>query len=169
MLAAISTIFALATLHATGEAEELTPPPCNEDAMIVFDASGSMAGNVDQGIATIRPRIDEARHALSFCGLPHITRYRRVGLITYGPGAYNQCNVQLNLGPTVGAAERIMREVNALIPGGRTPLTSAVDKPPLRSNTAQSRGLSLSSPTARRPAAGPPANSAGGCTPPPRN
>ena len=46
MLAAISTIVALATLHATVGAEELTPPPCNEDAMIVFDASGSMAGNV---------------------------------------------------------------------------------------------------------------------------
>ncbi|MFZ2018173.1 MAG: hypothetical protein WAU90_05800, partial [Methyloceanibacter sp.] len=27
--------------------------PCTQDAMIVFDASGSMAGNVDQGIATI--------------------------------------------------------------------------------------------------------------------
>ena len=70
VLAAISTIFALATLHAAGEAEEPTPPPCNEDAMIVFDASGSMAGNVDQGIATIKPRIDEARHALSSV-LPH--------------------------------------------------------------------------------------------------
>jgi Ca-activated chloride channel homolog len=111
---------------APSRAAELMPPPCNEDAMIVFDASGSMAGNVDQGIATIRPRIDEARRALS-SALPHITRYRRVGLITYGPGAYNQCNTQLNLGPTVGAAERIMQEVNALIPGGRTPLTSAVD------------------------------------------
>src|SRR5687768_13619454 len=115
VLAAISTIvFSLATPHAMGRAEELSPPPCNEDAMIVFDASGSMAGNVDQGIATIKPRIDEARHALSSV-LPHITRYRRVGLITYGPGAYNQCNVEFNLGPTVGAAERIMREVNALI------------------------------------------------------
>jgi Ca-activated chloride channel homolog len=126
--AAISiAIVAFATLHTSGKAAEIIPPPCNEDAMIVFDASGSMAGNVDQGIATIRPRIDEARHALSSV-LPLITRYRRVGLITYGPGAYNQCNVELNLGPTVGAAERIMREVNALIPGGRTPLTSAVDK-----------------------------------------
>ena len=33
--------------------------------MIVFDASGSMAGNVNQGIATIIPRIDEGREALS--------------------------------------------------------------------------------------------------------
>jgi hypothetical protein len=29
--------------------------------MIVFDASGSMAGNVGQGIGTTIPRIDEVR------------------------------------------------------------------------------------------------------------
>jgi len=46
-------------------AADATTSPCSEDAMIVFDASGSMAGNVSQGIATIKPRIDEARHALA--------------------------------------------------------------------------------------------------------
>ena len=117
VLAAISTIVALATLHTSVRAAELIPPPCNEDAMIVFDASGSMAGNVDQGIATISPRIDEARRALS-SALPMITRHRRVGLITYGPGAYNQCNVQLNLSPTVGAAEQSCGRSTHLIPGG---------------------------------------------------
>jgi Ca-activated chloride channel family protein len=95
--------------------------------MIVFDASGSMAGNVSQGIATIKPRIDEARHALAAV-LPRVTRLRRVGLITYGPGAYNQCNVQLKFEPTPNAAERIMREVDALTAAGRTPLTSAVEE-----------------------------------------
>ena len=40
-------------------------PPCVEDAMIVFDASGSMGGNLDQGIATLKPRIDEVRSALA--------------------------------------------------------------------------------------------------------
>ena len=124
---ALAAVLIGAACGGASQAAEVTPPPCNEDAMIVFDASGSMAGNVDQGIATIRPRIDEARRALSSV-LPHITRYRRVGLITYGPGAYNQCNVQLNLGPTAGAGALIMREVNALVPGGRTPLTTAVDK-----------------------------------------
>lgn len=124
---ALAAVLIGAACGGASQAAEVTPPPCNEDAMIVFDASGSMAGNVDQGIATIRPRIDEARRALSSV-LPHITRYRRVGLITYGPGAYNQCNVQLNLGPTASAGALIMREVNALVPGGRTPLTTAVDK-----------------------------------------
>ena len=56
------------------------------------------------------------------------TRLRRVGLVTYGPGAYNQCNVQLKFEPTPNAAERIMREVDALTPAGRTPLTSAVEE-----------------------------------------
>jgi Ca-activated chloride channel family protein len=99
--------------------------PCTEDAMIVFDASGSMAGNVDQGIATLRPRIDEVRAALAEI-LPTVTRTRRVGLITYGPGPYQQCNVKLDLKPTANATNAIMRVVNSLTPSGRTPLTSAV-------------------------------------------
>jgi Ca-activated chloride channel family protein len=60
--------------------------------------------------------------------LPKVTRFRRVGLITYGPGPYNQCNVELNLAPTPNAAELIERSVNALVPAGRTPLTSAVEQ-----------------------------------------
>ena len=95
--------------------------------MIVFDASGSMAGNVGQGIATIKPRIDEVRSALAKV-LPSATRFRRVGLITYGPGPYNQCNVQLDFEPTPNAADLIMRVVNALTPAGKTPLTSAVEQ-----------------------------------------
>jgi Ca-activated chloride channel family protein len=99
--------------------------PCTQDAMIVFDASGSMAGNVDQGIATTIPRIDEVREALGTV-LPAVTRARRVGLITYGPGPYNQCNIHLNLKPTENAAQPIMQVVDALSPAGKTPLTAAV-------------------------------------------
>lgn len=106
-------------------AEDSDRKPCIEDAMLVFDASGSMAGNVDQGIATITPRIDVVRSALAKV-LPSITRLRRVGLITYGPGPYQQCNVQLNLKPMPNAGDLIMREVNALTPAGKTPLTTAV-------------------------------------------
>ena len=49
--------------------------------MIVFDASGSMAGNTSQGIATTEPRIDEVRsalervaqrHKVSSCRSPHL-------------------------------------------------------------------------------------------------
>jgi len=108
-------------------AEEPKPSPCRDDVMIVFDASGSMAGNVNQGIATIIPRIDEVRAAFSKV-LPSATRSRRVGLITFGPGPYNQCNVQLNFAPTPDAADLIMSAVDALTPAGKTPLTSAVEQ-----------------------------------------
>jgi len=106
-------------------AEDQERDPCTEDAMIVFDASGSMAGNVDSGIATTIPRIDEVRKALGQV-LATIAHNRRVGLITYGPGPYQQCNVELNLRPTPDAAKRIMHDVNELNPAGKTPLTEAV-------------------------------------------
>jgi len=51
---------------------------------------------------------------------------RRVGLITFGPGPYNQCNVKLDLRPTENAASSILGVVKALTPAGKTPLTSAV-------------------------------------------
>jgi len=108
-------------------AEENKPSPCTEDAMIVFDASGSMSGNQTLGIPNTRPRIDEVRSALAQV-LPTATQHRRVGLITYGPGPYNQCNVKLDLKPTADAYKPIMRAVNALVPAGKTPLTSAVQQ-----------------------------------------
>jgi Ca-activated chloride channel family protein len=49
-----------------------------------------------------------------------------VGLITYGPGPFQQCNVKRDLKPTPNATSLIMSAVNALIPAGKTPLTSAV-------------------------------------------
>src|SRR5262249_6730081 len=108
-------LFSCAPAPAVAQAEDSDRKPCVVDAMLVFDASGSMAGNVNQGIATITPRIDAVRSALAKI-LPGVTRLRRVGLITYGPGPYQQCNVQLNLKPTPNAGELIMREVNALTP-----------------------------------------------------
>jgi Ca-activated chloride channel family protein len=93
--------------------------------MIVFDASGSMSGNQVLGIPNSRSRIDEVRSALAQV-LPSATKWRRVGLITYGPGPYNQCNVKLDLKPTPDAARQIMSMVNSLVPAGKTPLTQAV-------------------------------------------
>ena len=101
--------------------------PCTDDAMIVFDASGSMSGNQTLGIPNSKPRIDEVRWALRQV-LPSATRYRRVGLVTYGPGPYNQCNVSLDMKPTTNAARKIMRAVNRIIPAGKTPLTSGVEQ-----------------------------------------
>src|SRR5215469_13222068 len=115
---------ALTTLMAGSGAgrteEEKKPSPCTEDAMIAFDASGSMSGNQTLGIPNSQARIDEVRFALAQV-LPNVTRMRKVGLISFGPGPWNQCSVQLNLKPTSDAAELIMKEVDSLVPAGKTP------------------------------------------------
>lgn len=123
---AAAIILSLLAIGFTG-AEGATQDSCIDDAMIVFDASGSMSGNVKLGIATTLTRIDEVRAALGAV-LPVASRSRRVGLITYGPGPYNQCNVDLKLRPSPNAGGTIMREVNALVPAGKTPLTEAVEQ-----------------------------------------
>jgi Ca-activated chloride channel family protein len=124
--AAAATLTVLAALDFA-DAEDASRQSCTDDVMIVFDASGSMAGNEKLGIATTVTRIDEVRSALGQV-LPGVARRRRVGLITYGPGAYNQCNVELNLRPEPNAAKRIMQTVDALTPAGKTPLTAAVEQ-----------------------------------------
>ena len=129
-LAAIALAAIVACQVLASYADEPRPGPCIEDAMIVFDASGSMAGDgwgYGSESANTVSRIDKVRSALAKV-LPNATRFRRVGLITFGPGPYNQCNVQLNLEPMPNAADLIMRALNALVPAGRTPLTSAVEQ-----------------------------------------
>jgi Ca-activated chloride channel homolog len=119
---------ALLALHPGSTAAQTadeTRIPCTEDAMIVFDASGSMAGNTVQGLFSDITRIDEVRKALAQV-LPGVTKFRKVGLITYGPGPYGQCNVALDFPPIPNAAERIMSVVNAINPAGKTPLVAAV-------------------------------------------
>jgi Ca-activated chloride channel family protein len=110
---------------ATARAEDAKPAPCTEDAMLVFDASGSMSGPVLSGNGGTVSRIDWARSALAKV-LPSAAKYHRIGLLTYGPGPYDQCNVELNLKPTPNAAKIIMDVVNALVPAGHTPLTTGV-------------------------------------------
>jgi Ca-activated chloride channel family protein len=109
-------------------AEEPDRGPCTEDAMIVFDASGSMSGDgwgYGSESAGSVPRIDKVRKAMREI-LPSVTRLRRVGLITYGSGAWNQCSIRLEFKPIPSAADRIMAAIDALRPAGRTPLTDAV-------------------------------------------
>ena len=124
-LAALAPIALLAGYLAAPAADE-TRTPCTEDAMIVFDASGSMAGNTVQGLFSDITRIDEVRKALAQV-LPTATRHRKVGLITYGPGPYLQCNVALDFRPMPDAAQPIMSVVNRLNPAGKTPLVKAVE------------------------------------------
>jgi Ca-activated chloride channel family protein len=127
-LAAILLVI-LSSVMPVRAADPDKPGPCNDDAMLIFDASGSMAGTDKLGVSTQIPvtRIDKVRSALARV-LPSATRYRRVGLITYGPGPYAQCNVKLNLKPAANAASLIMHDVETLVPAGKTPLSEAVQQ-----------------------------------------
>jgi Ca-activated chloride channel family protein len=130
VLACFATLLViLSGVVPAGAADPDKPGPCNDDAMLIFDASGSMAGTDKLGVSTPIPvtRIDKVRSALARV-LPSATRYRRVGLITYGPGPYAQCNVKLNLKPVVNAASAIMHDVETLVPAGKTPLSEAVQQ-----------------------------------------
>lgn len=101
-----------------------TAERCTQDAMLVFDGSGSMAETGFNGLD--QPRIVEARLALRTI-LPQITPFRNLGLITYGPGPEEICtNVHLNLPPTPNSGAQIVTEVERLKPEGNTPLTDAV-------------------------------------------
>jgi Ca-activated chloride channel family protein len=130
-------VFALTTMCQVfpSTAQDAERSPCTEDAMLVFDASGSMSGNgwgYGSESAHTVSRIDRVRYALSEV-LPSVTRFRRVGLVTYGPtqtpGLFNQCdNIEVNLPPTPNAATRIISAVQSLVPAGGTPLTRAVEQ-----------------------------------------
>ena len=123
---AASILSVIALMGTTFAEEEKKPSPCTEDAVILFDASGSMSGNQTLGIPNSRARIDEARAALATV-VPNATKFRKVGLVTYGPGPYNQCNVKLEFKPVANAAFPIMSVVNSLVPAGRTPLTQGIE------------------------------------------
>lgn len=97
---------------------------CSVDAMLVFDGSGSMAEiGFDTGDAT---RIDEARQAIRRA-MPGIAPFRRVGLLTYGPGTGGSCgNLNLHFPPIERADGPVIAEIDRLRPGGLTPLSAAV-------------------------------------------
>ncbi|MEL6450284.1 MAG: vWA domain-containing protein [Pseudomonadota bacterium] len=100
---------------------------CTDDAMIVFDGSGSMA---EMGFNQIdEPRIFEARRAMRQA-MPQVAPYRRIGLIVYGPGGaggVGECSgIELRFAPQPDAAQAVIGAVEALEPEGRTALTEAV-------------------------------------------
>ncbi|HWM31641.1 MAG TPA: VWA domain-containing protein [Methyloceanibacter sp.] len=118
-------LIALLAGPTSAQAPEEKRIPCTEDAMIVFDASGSMSGNMVQGLFSAVTRIDEVRKALGQV-LPNAAKFRKIGLITYGPGPYQLCNVKLDFPPVPNATQRIMSVVNAINPAGKTPLVEGV-------------------------------------------
>lgn len=97
---------------------------CTTDAMLVFDASGSMTSKAP-GSLGFASRLQSVKTALSNV-LPKVVPYRNLGLIVYGPGAFSCTNIDLRLSPQRNSAERIMSDIDRTIPAGRTPLTAAV-------------------------------------------
>ncbi len=122
-LRATLTATALAVLPLSTHIAKATEN-CTEDAMIVFDGSGSMS---EMGFNLLNePRIFEARRAMHQ-SMPHIAQFRRIGLIIYGPGESDACsNIDLRFSPINNAAPSIIGAVDALSPDGMTPLTAAV-------------------------------------------
>jgi Ca-activated chloride channel family protein len=111
----------LASANVVAAAEDLRA--CQTDAMIVFDASGSMATS-DYTLKL--PRIRRLKDAMKRV-IPEITPFRKLGLIVYGEGEYNDCtSISLRMRPTSNAAEPMLKIIQAINPRGRTPLTESV-------------------------------------------
>jgi Ca-activated chloride channel homolog len=118
-----STAFAvlwLALFASSASADELS---CADDAMIVFDASGSMMNLTDVG----PPRIDLARAAAHQI-IPTAARHRNLGLTIYGPGGNDQCtNISLSVPVQANAADAILAQIDDITTSGETPLSAAVE------------------------------------------
>jgi Ca-activated chloride channel homolog len=117
-------------LTLTGVPVSAQDTSCTDDAMIVFDSSGSMSGMLHSGVR--ESRIERVRRALEIV-LPQVERHRKIGLIVYGPqigsphNSQSLCsNIDLRLTPQPLAARQIIAEVRALVPAGVTPLTQAI-------------------------------------------
>jgi len=123
---AIATAVSLfcGTVALAGAQKDGVDHACTQDAMLVFDASGSMAsvGYNEMEIPRIHQALDAVRSVL-----PRVAPYRRIGLLVYGPGPKDACsNVDLRLRPQSRAAARILGELERVVPDGNTPLTVAV-------------------------------------------
>lgn len=117
--------FGILAASTTGVAESRSPE-CTDDAMLVFDGSGSMAAVDHNGLNS--PRIDEARSAIEQ-SMPQISPFRKLGLVIFGPGPAESCsNIDLRFRPESNAGPRIIADVDALEPVGQTPLTTSVEE-----------------------------------------
>ncbi|MCB1485481.1 MAG: VWA domain-containing protein [Hyphomicrobiaceae bacterium] len=96
---------------------------CTNDAMIVMDASGSMAHLSKGGGSRIEVARSVAREIV-----PISAKTRSLGLMTFGPGTSDQCsNVTLKVPVQSNAASRILTEIDAITTDGGTPLSLAVE------------------------------------------
>jgi Ca-activated chloride channel family protein len=118
---ALTAAIAMGSQSAIGADDGMSA--CKSDAMIVFDASGSMATS-DYTLKL--PRIAQAKQSMAKV-IPEVAPLRKLGLIVYGEGEYNDCTaIALRLRPTVNAAEPLLHIIERINPRGKTPLTESV-------------------------------------------
>ncbi len=111
-----------------GDSDNTPRLPCAKDAVLVLDASGSMAGPGFGEKSTTR--MATARQALAEV-LPEVAPVRNLGLIVFGPGprAPGVCaSIDLRLPVAANSAERIMQVIDTVQPYGQTPIAASVER-----------------------------------------
>lgn len=99
------------------------PAIAADKAIIVFDGSGSMWGQIDG-----RPKLEIARETLNKV-LATIPKNLELGLMAYGHRQKGQCgDIELIVPPAVGTGTRISRAVAGMRFLGKTPLSAAVEQ-----------------------------------------
>lgn len=108
----------IGTLPLNAQQEDAAAPA---RAIIVFDASGSMYGQVPGGV-----KIDIAKKVVSDI-VGTVDPKMELGLIAYGHRKKGDCeDIELLVPPQPGSAAAILKAVAGLEPKGKTPLTAAV-------------------------------------------
>ncbi len=115
-----ATAYAALLPNPTLAAEVTT---CRDDAIIVFDSSGSMSKPTESGAT----RMDLARMAAHQV-IPLAAKNRNLGLVIYGPGDQARCQkLSLEVAPHANAGDEILAAIDKTKTEGETPLSSAVE------------------------------------------
>jgi Ca-activated chloride channel homolog len=124
LVVAVLVLTSLVAAAPSRAEDDTAKAKCTDDAILVFDGSGSMASVGYNEMDN--PRIEDARQAVREV-LPRVAPYRRIGLVTYGPGPKDACsNIDLVIPPEYNTDRQIIAAVDGLVPDGDTPLTQAV-------------------------------------------
>ncbi len=116
-----SVLTGWALLIGTSGALAQQPAAAGSRAIIVFDASGSMYGEVAGGV-----KIDIAKKVVSDI-VGSIDPAMELGLMAYGHRKKGDCeDIELLVPPQANSAAAILKAVAGLEPKGKTPLTAAV-------------------------------------------
>lgn len=115
--------FGAAVLLGSASATALwAQEPQSPDLMFVFDASGSMWGQVDG-----TTKIEIARDVFKDLSQSWAGSDQAVGMIAYGHRRKGDCSdIELLERPSVEAAQSLAERVQGLVPRGKTPLSQAV-------------------------------------------